>query len=165
MFNQQQIYLFCQIQTSQTGGQPDSDTSPYEVSECSLHETNRDMRSEIRLRLGVVFWRKFSVRELCCVDSDVGVGVGVAVLKRRGQRRFLVDAVGRCVVGVDAGRNGCVNDHLQRLLADVGIIDHIWSLDRCSVKGQCWSQRCCGHDLSQEKIVDQCNERSQISRA
>ena len=36
MFNQQQIYLFCQIQTSQTGGQPYSDTSPYEVSECSL---------------------------------------------------------------------------------------------------------------------------------
>ena len=29
-------YLFGQIQTSQTGGQPYSNTSPYEVSECSL---------------------------------------------------------------------------------------------------------------------------------
>ena len=28
MFNQQQIYLLGQIQTSQTGGQPYSDTSP-----------------------------------------------------------------------------------------------------------------------------------------
>ena len=36
MFNQQQIYLFSQIQTSQTGGQPYNDTSPYKVSECSL---------------------------------------------------------------------------------------------------------------------------------
>ena len=36
MFNQQQIYLCDRIQTRQTGGQPYSDTSPYEVSECSL---------------------------------------------------------------------------------------------------------------------------------
>ena len=36
MFNQHQIYLFGQIQCSQTGGQPYSDTSPYAVSECSL---------------------------------------------------------------------------------------------------------------------------------
>ena len=36
MINQQQIYLFGQIQTSQTGGQPYSDSSPYKVSECSL---------------------------------------------------------------------------------------------------------------------------------
>ena len=35
MFNQQQIYLFGQIQISQTGGQLHSDTSPYKVSECS----------------------------------------------------------------------------------------------------------------------------------
>ena len=32
MFNQQ-IYLFGQIETSQVGGQPHSDTSPYKVSE------------------------------------------------------------------------------------------------------------------------------------
>ena len=36
MFNKQQPYLFGQIQTSQTRVQPYSDTSPYEVSECSL---------------------------------------------------------------------------------------------------------------------------------
>ena len=36
MFNQQQIYLFSQIQTSQTEGQPYSDTSPHEVTESSL---------------------------------------------------------------------------------------------------------------------------------
>ena len=35
LFDHQQIYLFCQIQTSQSG-QPYSDTFPYEVSECSL---------------------------------------------------------------------------------------------------------------------------------
>ena len=29
MLNKQQYYLFGQIQTSQTGGQPYSDTSPY----------------------------------------------------------------------------------------------------------------------------------------
>ena len=34
--NQIKIYKFGQISTSQTGGQPYSDTSPYEVSECSL---------------------------------------------------------------------------------------------------------------------------------
>ena len=28
MLNEQQIYLFGQIQTSQTGGRPNSDTSP-----------------------------------------------------------------------------------------------------------------------------------------
>ena len=33
MFNQQ---WFSQMQTSQTGGQPYSDTSPYDASECSL---------------------------------------------------------------------------------------------------------------------------------
>ena len=33
-FNQQQLYLLGQIQTSQTGGQQHSDTSPY--GECSL---------------------------------------------------------------------------------------------------------------------------------
>ena len=32
LLNEQQIYLFRQIQTSQTGGPPYSDTSPYEVS-------------------------------------------------------------------------------------------------------------------------------------
>ena len=36
MFNSQHIYLFGQIQTSQSGGKLDSYTSPYEVSECSL---------------------------------------------------------------------------------------------------------------------------------
>ena len=36
MFNQQQIYLFGQIQASQTGGQRYSNTFPYKVSECSL---------------------------------------------------------------------------------------------------------------------------------
>ena len=35
-FNSQHIYLFGQIKTSQTGGQLYSDTSPFEVSECSL---------------------------------------------------------------------------------------------------------------------------------
>ena len=34
MLNEQQFYLFGQIQTSQTGGQPYSDTFPY--GECSL---------------------------------------------------------------------------------------------------------------------------------
>ena len=38
MFNQQLIYSFGQIQTSQTGGQPYSDTSPYNVSFISLHK-------------------------------------------------------------------------------------------------------------------------------
>ena len=38
MFNSQYIYSFGQIQTSQTGGQPYSDTSPYNVSECSLYK-------------------------------------------------------------------------------------------------------------------------------
>ena len=33
MLNQQQIYLFGQIKSSQTGGQQYSDTSPYEVCE------------------------------------------------------------------------------------------------------------------------------------
>ena len=36
MFILQQIYLFGQIQTSQTGGRLHSDTSPCEVSECYL---------------------------------------------------------------------------------------------------------------------------------
>ena len=36
MFNHQQIYLFSQIQTSETGGQQYSDASPYKVSEYSL---------------------------------------------------------------------------------------------------------------------------------
>ena len=36
MFSQQQIYLFGQIQTSQTVVQVYSDTSPYEVNDCSL---------------------------------------------------------------------------------------------------------------------------------
>ena len=36
MFNQQQIFLFGQIQTCQRGGQPYIDTFPYKVSECSL---------------------------------------------------------------------------------------------------------------------------------
>ena len=31
ILNEQQIYLFGQIQTSQTGGQPYSDTSPCEI--------------------------------------------------------------------------------------------------------------------------------------
>ena len=34
MFNQQHIWLFGQFQTSQIGGPPYSDTSPYKVSEC-----------------------------------------------------------------------------------------------------------------------------------
>ena len=34
MLNKRQLYLFGQIQTSQTGGQPYSDTFPY--GECSL---------------------------------------------------------------------------------------------------------------------------------
>ena len=36
MLNQQQIYLFGQIITSQTGDQPYSDTSPYD--ECSINK-------------------------------------------------------------------------------------------------------------------------------
>ena len=38
IFNQQQINFFGQFQTSQTEGQPYSDTSPYKVNECSLLE-------------------------------------------------------------------------------------------------------------------------------
>ena len=37
-WNYKQICLFGQILTSQTGGQPYSDISPYKVSECSLDE-------------------------------------------------------------------------------------------------------------------------------
>ena len=40
MLNEQQFYLFGQIQTSQTGGQPYSNTSPY--GECSLSNLRRD---------------------------------------------------------------------------------------------------------------------------
>ena len=36
LLNYIEIHKFVWIQTSQTGGQPYSDTSPYEVSECSL---------------------------------------------------------------------------------------------------------------------------------
>ena len=42
MLNQIEIYNFGQIQTSQTGGQLYSDTSPYEVSECSLYKVSTD---------------------------------------------------------------------------------------------------------------------------
>ena len=49
MFNQQQIYLFGQIQTSQTGGQLHSDTSPYKVSECSLVEINKRLVHQIQM--------------------------------------------------------------------------------------------------------------------
>ena len=42
MFNSQHIHLFGQIQTSQAGGQLYSDTSPYEVSECSLYNATAD---------------------------------------------------------------------------------------------------------------------------
>ena len=52
MFNQPQIYLFGQIQTSQTGGQRYSDTSPYKVSECSL-------LNPIDIRTYVIFIIKF----------------------------------------------------------------------------------------------------------
>ena len=37
MLNEQQLYLLGKIQSSQTGGQTDSDTSPY--GECSLQDT------------------------------------------------------------------------------------------------------------------------------
>ena len=37
MLNYMQIYKFGRTQTSQTGGQPCSDTSPFKVSECSLN--------------------------------------------------------------------------------------------------------------------------------
>ena len=37
-WNYKQICLFGQILTSQTGGQPYSDISPYKVSDCSLAE-------------------------------------------------------------------------------------------------------------------------------
>ena len=50
MFNQQQIYLFGQIQTSQTG-QPNKDTSPYEVSECSLLQPSSGFYFVVRLLL------------------------------------------------------------------------------------------------------------------
>ena len=33
---EQQFHLFCQIQTSQTGGQPCSDTSPFGIGEYTL---------------------------------------------------------------------------------------------------------------------------------
>ena len=36
MLNWKHIYLFGKIQTSQIGGQLDSDTTPYKLSECSL---------------------------------------------------------------------------------------------------------------------------------
>ena len=39
MLNQQQIYLFGQIQTSQTRGQSYSDTSPYDEMEYSLAQS------------------------------------------------------------------------------------------------------------------------------
>ena len=38
MLNQIEIYKFGQIQTSQTGGRLYSETSPYNVSECSLYK-------------------------------------------------------------------------------------------------------------------------------
>ena len=38
MLNEQQFYLFGEIQTSQTGGQPYTGTSPY--GECSLLQPN-----------------------------------------------------------------------------------------------------------------------------
>ena len=41
MFNSKHIYLFDQIQTSQKGGQPYSDTSPYKESECSQAKLTR----------------------------------------------------------------------------------------------------------------------------
>ena len=47
MFNQQQIYLFSQIQTSLTGGQLYSDTSPYKVSECSLLWESRVLEAKV----------------------------------------------------------------------------------------------------------------------
>ena len=51
MFNQQQINLFSQIQTSQTGGQLYSDTSPYKVSECSLDWLNqRDGKCRVSIQ-------------------------------------------------------------------------------------------------------------------
>ena len=43
------IYKFGWIQTSQTGGQPYSDTSPYKENECSLQPTFHDAR-QIPLR-------------------------------------------------------------------------------------------------------------------
>ena len=43
MLNYQQIYMFGRIQTSPTGGQLKSDTSPY--VECSLPESNRSAKN------------------------------------------------------------------------------------------------------------------------
>ena len=47
--NYQQIYVFGQIQTSQIGGQPYSDSSPYEVSECSLPTVTTIKRGQLKL--------------------------------------------------------------------------------------------------------------------
>ena len=37
MFNEQKMYLFGQIETSQTGGQPYSDTSPHDINKSPLY--------------------------------------------------------------------------------------------------------------------------------
>ena len=57
MLNLIDIYKFGRIQTSQTGGQPYSDTSHYEVSECSL--------DTVIMHLGV------KIREFCYCRSKV----------------------------------------------------------------------------------------------
>ena len=44
MLNKQQMYLFSQIQSSQTGGQPSSDTSPYEVK---LYYLDKPVKQEV----------------------------------------------------------------------------------------------------------------------
>ena len=44
MLNEQQMYLFSQIQKSQTGGQPSSDTSPYEVK---LYYLDKPVKQEV----------------------------------------------------------------------------------------------------------------------
>ena len=46
MFNSQPIYSFGQIQTCQTGGQPNSDTSPYEVNEYSLPASTKVLHGQ-----------------------------------------------------------------------------------------------------------------------
>ena len=66
MFSQLPIYLFGHILTSQTGGQPYSDTSPYEVlSDCSLVKLAMHKKCENVSSISITylqptpFWTKF----------------------------------------------------------------------------------------------------------
>ena len=57
MLNEQQFYLFSQIQTSQTGGHLYTDTSPYKASECSLYRYINDQFVKSKLLKNITRWR------------------------------------------------------------------------------------------------------------